>query len=476
MRDLLPFLLLLCLCAAGLRAAVPGFTQTVPCPPVRLRLPKVEAAPMPALEAYRMVARMPDGTAKDFDAYAPEQLWRRAQRLGAWTDAAGNRYELVAPKTFLGGPYPRAIVLQEEYDKVQAQAGAVTPAGLGKWLGEWVGATCGKPQRLKPLGGVRMALFAEVGNVAALVFTLKDGPAHPYALLVTPAADPPAKWRTALSRALAGFGAAGRGLSGQAAQTEGWITIDRPPYRLHTDLPARDRKWLDSLLADMLAIRHAYTQAFPEPSGTEVPTSVIRVFADPAAYRAYAGQGLENSAGHFSSLQRELVVMGNAEEKSNKRRRNDIRSITFHEGFHQYLFLITPPQADVPTWFNEGHATYFETFRIRGNAAAPALSPRIEVARRATGLRNAEGLARMMAASQPEFYASANDHYAVAWLLVHWLRTEAPPDLAKTLGDYYALLCRGKPILEANDAIYTKPILERIAAGLADYLDKHKWE
>ncbi len=474
MRRRLAALLLL---APALAAAVPAFDQAVPCPPLRLRLPKVEAQPIPALEAYRFVARLPDGSAKEFDAYPPEMLWRREQRLGAWMDAEGNRYELAAPKRLLGGPYPRAVVTREEYDAAQRQAGAFGPSALGDWLGAWVGGACGKPQRLRPLGAVRMALFAEVGGkAAALVFTLKDDPAQPYALIVTPAGGPPAAWRAPLSRALAGFGAQGRGLSGQETAVDGWVTLERAPYRVHTDLPRRDRKWLESLLADMLAIRRAYAQAFPEPSDAKPPISVIRVFADPAAYRAYAGEGLEGSAGHFSSLNRELVVMGDAEEESNRRRRDEIRSIAFHEGFHQYLFLITPPLAAVPTWFNEGHATYFETFRVRGGAAKPTLSPRLEIARRATGLRSAEGLARLLAYSQETFYAQANDCYAVAWLLVHWLRTEAPPDLAKTLDAYYALICEGKSQLEANQAVYPPQTLARIAEGLAAYLGKHAWE
>ena len=80
MRRRLAALLLL---APALAAAVPAFDQAVPCPPLRLRLPKVEAQPIPALEAYRFVARLPDGSAKEFDAYPPEMLWRREQRLFA---------------------------------------------------------------------------------------------------------------------------------------------------------------------------------------------------------------------------------------------------------------------------------------------------------------------------------------------------------------------------------------------------------
>ena len=455
----------------ALHAAVPQFTENIACGPVRLRLPKgVEATPMPALESYRFIRQMPDGSATEFDAFAPEQLWRRDQRLGAWADKEGNRYELVAPKSRLGGPYSQTVVTQEEYDRVQAQTGVLKPSALGMWLGEWAQATCGKPQPLRPLGAVRAAQFATVGNAAALVFFLKAAPRQPYVLLITPAQEPPERWRAALGRALAGFAASGTGLSGTAKEAGGWITIDRPPYRVHTDLPKRDRKWLDTLLDDMLAIRRAYTQAFPEPKGTQVPTSVIRVFADPAEYLAYAGEGQEWSGGFFSGLRRELVVKGDAEAEADERRET-IRSTTFHEGFHQYLFLITPPLAQVPIWFNEGHATFFETFRVRDGRAAPGPSRRRDAAREARGLRSADGLARLLAMSQEEFYAEgAGQHYAVAWALVSWLRTEAPDDLKALLPRYYARLCARKTQLEANAEVFPPETLTRIAEGLERYL------
>ena len=464
--------LTLLLTALPLQAAVPQFTENVACDPLRVRLPKgVEATPTPPLESYRFVGQRPDGSTVEFDAFDPEQLWRRDQRLGAWADKDGNRYELVAPKSRRGGPYPRALVTRQQYDQVQAKTGALKPAALGLWIAEWTGAACGKPQALRPMGAVRLAQFAEAGSAAVLVFFLKDAPQQPYALFITPAADPPARWRTPLQRALAGFAPSGSGLSGTAKTAGGWITLDRPPYRLHTDLPKRDRKWLDTLLADMAAIRAAYTQALPEPKGTKVPTSVIRVFADPDEYRAHAGEGMEWSAGHFSALQRELVVMGDAEEDDRERRRDDIRSTTFHEGWHQYLFLITPGNAAVPFWFNEGHATFFETFTVRDGRAVPGPSRRRDTARQAKALRSPAGLRKLLDMSQEEFYSGAiGDHYAVAWALVSYLRTDAPDALKPLLNDYYALLLKRKSQLEANDALFTPETLRALADGLDAYL------
>ena len=73
--------------------------------------------------------------------------------------------------------------------------------------------------------------------------------------------------------------------------------------------------------------------------------------------------------------------------------------------------------------------------------------------------------------SQEEFYSGAiGDHYAVAWALVSYLRTDAPDALKPLLNDYYALLLKRKSQLEANDALFTPETLRALADGLDAYL------
>lgn len=451
--------------------AVPGFRQNVTCPPLRLRLPEGSAAEqLPPTETFRYVRTWNDGRTEEVECYDPEQLWRAEQRLGLWEDREGNRFELLAPASRRGGPFKRAHVTREEYNAAKEAVGTLKPAEIGAWLGEWTGSPCGKPESLRPVGAVRQARFAVAGGDAVLLFYLKGEGGGPYALRVTPADGNPAAWKKALGQALGGFALAGRA---PAAPTKGWITLEEPPYRVYTDLPRKDHRALNRLLADMKVIRAAYANLFPLPADSETPLSTIRVFGRRADYQAYVGEGMAWSGGVFSTTKRELVVLADSDEESNTVRREAIRSVAFHEGFHQYLFLVTPTLATVPTWFNEGHATFFETFRVRGGQGEPTVSPRLETARRAEGMRSAKGLAALMGASQEVFYGAGRDAaYAVSWLLIHWLRTEAPAELRPLPDRYYALLCQGATPAEAQAKVFPAAVLSEIAEGLETFVSR----
>lgn len=464
-------ILMTALSAAPLFGAVPAFREAVACPPLRLRLPEGCAAEeLPPTETFRYVRTWTDGRTEEAECYDPEQLWRAEQRLGLWKDREGNRFELLAPAARRGGPYAQKHVTREAYDAARAEA--LKPAEIGAWIGEWTGNVCGRPEALRPVGAVRQARFAVAGGDAVLLFYLKAEPAGPYVLRVTPADGNPADWKRALGQALGGFAPAGRRTP--AAQTKGWIALERPPYRVYTDLPRKDHRALERLLEDMQVIREAYAALFPLPPEQRTPLSTIRIFARQADYRAYVGEGLEWSNGIFSTTKRELVVLADGDADADREaRRESIRAVAFHEGFHQYLFLVTPTQAAVPTWFNEGHAAYFETFRIRGGKGEPTLSPRLETARRAEGMRSAKGLGALMNAPQTVFYGAGRDAaYAVSWLLIHWLRTEAPAGMRSLPDRYYALLCKGASPAEAQAKIFPAAVLGEIAEGLEAFLGR----
>ena len=475
-------LLLPCL----LMAKVPTFNQRITCGPLRVPLPKgVSQEAPPAVETftYTFTRGNKSGTEERFD---PRQLWEQEQRLGKWTDDDGNTYELVAPTSVIDAfdkgfenKYNQIMphVLKEEYTLNRKKVGKLVAKRLPQWLTDWTDKSFSAPQKLRGMSAVSQALFAEAPGMAALIVYLKSNPNQPYVLLITTPNDPASAWKTPLTRALSGFADAGKQLKSNQQSVDGWQTLEQPPYRLYSNLPKQQTKFLNTLLGNMQQMRKVYTTYLPEPKNLKVPTSVIRVFASPEEYRAYVGDNLGWSAGLFSSTHRELVVMGNAEEDSNKKQKDDIRSTTFHEGFHQYLFLITPPTVEVPIWFNEGHATFFETFERTRNGVKPTISPRLLQVKKDSRFCTAEGIALLMSFSREIFYHDKNRDtaYASAWVLVHWLRTEAPKELGNTLNDYYRLLCKGKTPQEAQAAIYTPAICERIAEGLWRFVEKHDY-
>lgn len=474
-----------CLLPALLVAKVPAFAQRITCDSLRIPLPKgiaTEAPPAVETFTYTFQRGRQSGTEERYD---PRQLWEQEQRLGKWSDDNGNIYELLAPKSVIEAfdkgfeeKYTQLMphVLKEEYDLNRKKVGKLSRKKLPQWLNDWTGEAFSPPQQLKAMGALRQALFAESSTFAALIFFLKSTPNQPYVLLIHTPNDPPSAWKTPLSRALAGIAPVGKQLKSHTeAQIDGWQILEKPPYRIYSNLPKQHARFLNTLLVNMVQMRQVYTTYLPEPKRLKVPISVIRVFASPEEYRAYVGDNLEWSAGCFSSTHRELVVMGDAEEESKDKQKEDIRSTTFHEGFHQYLFLISPPTVEIPLWFNEGHATFFETFMLTRNGPKPQLSPRINEVQTDSRFCTPEGLALLISFKRDIFYHPKNRTaaYASSWLLVHWLYTEASESLRGTLNDYYRLLCKGKTPEEAQTAVFTPDILEQISTGLFRFLEKH---
>lgn len=478
-------LLILALCAA-LPARVPTLNQRITCESLRIPLPKDASKEAPAAVetfTYTWTRGNKSGTDERFD---PRQLWEAEQRLGKWTDGAGNTYELVQPQSVIEsfdkgfeGKYAQLMphVLKEEYALNRKKVGKLSRKELPQWLDDWTGKAFGAPQRLKPMGAVAQAMFATSDGMAALIFYLKAAPNRPYVLLVTTPNEAPNAWKMPLSRALSGIAPAGKQRLPAAEETGGWTTIEKPPYRVLSNLPKQYAKFLNTLLLNMQQMRKTYAAYIPEPKNQKVPVSVIRVFATPEEYHAYAGAGEEWSSGVFSSTHRELVVMGDVENDSMKSQKEDIRKVTFHEGFHQYLFSISPPATRLPLWFNEGHATFFETFKLTSKGPKPELSYRLEEVRRDPRFCSPEGLALLMRFDHEIFYHEKNRTaaYASSWLLVHWLRTEAPKALEATLNQYYQLICKGKSLEEAQEKLYPPEVLQQISEGLIDFLNRQEY-
>jgi hypothetical protein len=475
-------------------AKVPALDRRVTCDKLQIPLPKTitqEAAPPVEVFTYKWMRGKESGTEERYD---PRQLWEAEQRLGMWSDGAGNTYELVKPMSRLDS-FRRGIetsyrqdmyhVLKEEYKQNRKEVGKVAQKELPAWLEDWTGELFYKPQSLRAMGAVGKAMLVPARERVALLFFLRKEPNQPYALIIKSAEDEPSAWKGTLTRALGSIAFTSKLRPAQTTQ-DGWNKISGKHYHVLSNLPKSYEKFQRSLLNDMEAMRTVYTKYIPEPKKMKIPESVIRLFATPEEYHAYAGAGDEWSSGVFSTTHRELVVMGNIEAGSKAEQKDEIQRVTFHEGTHQYLFSITPPATRIPIWFNEGHATFFETFTLKsttgpGNkrkfTGEPHLSPRLQVVQRDIRFCSAQGLAKLMSFSHEEFYLEQHRDaaYASAWVIVHWLRTEAPKELSQTLNRYFALICKGKAAQEAAAQVYTPEVLEQIAQGLMEFLESNEY-
>jgi hypothetical protein len=475
-------------------AKVPALERRVTCDKLQLPLPKnitQEAAPPVEIFTYKWMRGKESGTEERYD---PRQLWEAEQRLGMWSDAQGNLYELVKPLSRLDS-FRRGIeteyrqdmyhVLKEEYKQNRKAVGKVKRKELPAWLEDWTGELFYKPQTLRAMAAVEWELFVPARERVALLFCLRKEPNQAYALIIKTAEDEPSAWKSALTRAMGRIAFTSK-LRPKQTQQEGWNTLSGKHYQVLSNLPKSYERFQRTLLNDMEAMRTVYAQYLPAPKKMKVPTSVIRLFATPEEYHAYAGSGDEWSSGVFSTTHRELVVMGNVEAGSKDEQKEDMQRVTFHEGTHQYLFSISPPATLIPIWFNEGHATFFETFTLKTTTGpgarrkvtgVPHLSPRLLVVQQDSRFCTAAGLAQLMSLSHQAFYEEQhrNAAYASAWVLVHWLRTEAPEALAQTLNQYYALICKGKSPQEALSQVYPRAVLEQIAEGLMTFLEENEY-
>lgn len=169
----------------------------------------------------------------------------------------------------------------------------------------------------------------------------------------------------------------------------------------------------------------------------------VFVFAGEAGYRAYAADLAApeqlDTAGLYIPALRQLLVWMPPEREAWRRALR-------HEGLHQYLDVFLD---DVPQWFNEGLAEYFETARLReGTVHTGAHLPgRVELL--LSGSTRWTPLERLVRLDRLEFYGRPELHYAQAWALVHHL-LEGGPAARRAFDTYLGALGVG---LSADDAL-----------------------
>lgn len=473
-------LFILLLPALLIGASIPSFTTNVNIDGIRFRLPSNAAKQADeALETFRYWRQIPGQPKEELECYQPDQLWRIEQHKGLWEDKDENSYELVKPfsrkKVVDISSTGRQHATREEYDQVYKDS-VLERSDLVGWILDWTGEEASKPSKLKGSGSVLGGFFYTTDTYAILILYFRADRDQPYVLIVKPNETEPERWKSTLSRAMSGFSMnKGKSLSSNSNEKVvkgGWYSIEKPPYRIHTDLAQKNRKSLNDLLNEIQVIRKEYTKLFPEPYGTEIPTSVIRIFSDPDDYREYVGPDHQWSSGLFSTTHRELLVRADDEDKG-KERKDEIREIAFHEGWHQYFFLITPAGSGVPIWFNEGFATYFETFRVSNKVARPRKSRRASQALALTHMQTVEGLKTFMRCTNEDFYGPNRlDYYAMAWAITATIINSKDPLLKGTLQAYYKELLNGLSPEEAREKIFTDEVLEALSDALPKYLKR----
>ncbi|RMD78030.1 MAG: DUF1570 domain-containing protein, partial [Lentisphaerae bacterium] len=204
----------------------------------------------------------------------------------------------------------------------------------------------------------------------------------------------------------------------------GWYFLESPHYFLKTDIRATNRyRWRD-LLAELELLRRAYVQLCP-PLSSAFPVGVLCVFASRSQYQQYVPPLLKWSLGLWIPSRGELLISPTDNRRQIKW--DEIRKVTFHEAFHQYLFYASGIRP-VPVWFNEGHAMLVEVAQIdraRTRIRFPLNQRRQEILEKLIDKdRSGANLKALLKSSPQTFYQEyGREHrYALAWGLVYFLR------------------------------------------------------
>jgi len=327
--------------------------------------------------------------------YAPVDLWRKRAYAGAWKDRKGNVMRLARVKSLvpsLGSEHAMEDEIVKALDELEKSFGG-DEADLDAWRKAWGG------------DGVGRFFVAKNGKRYYVEFdfaeNVKDADAQ--------------KMLKAFEKSVSTVVSGGGGISSMK-----WWESENDLYKFMTDLDkAKGGKFVKDTMRLMDAMRKAYETYVPPQK--KVGKCTVRVFRSMEGYRGYLADnktGMEWSCGLWDPSREELLVAADDREQA----LNTMR----HEAFHQYLYYARG--VGHATWFNEGHACFFENVKYNPAQNTVKITDQSERAKWVD--RNpkmyAANIKKILAMSREEFYAGdANRNYCTAWALVYFLEKGA---------------------------------------------------
>lgn len=225
---------------------------------------------------------------------------------------------------------------------------------------------------------------------------------------------------------------------------EQWIALEADGFRFISNASPRATQ---GIARDLLRMRAAFGQLTRLRVHTAEPTLVC-IFSSERGFAPYRDAVLNVTGSNFSGVFLRkpggnfILLHSDA---------MDIDRGVYHELTHQFLANGT---GNVPTWFNEGIAEYYSTFRTVDDAAHIGRP----VGDHVLGLRKQPlvPLRELFAVTQASLISSQGEHtghfYAQSWALVHYLM--ADPGRRAKLNRFLGLLGSGKSVDEAFPAAF----------------------
>ena len=404
-------------------------------------LAQATGVPAPSLKSQGYVVRR-GADERRVKFYRPVDVWRRRAFAGEWKDRRGNVMRLARVKSLVPAFDREDWYLEEiekRLDELERAFSEPTEAQLAEWRAAW--------------GDDGVGTF----------FTARNG--RRYFVSFAFAERVPPK---DAERLLKDFtrSVSDTVLKGAPTSMKWWETTNAR-WSFLTDMDkAKGGKFVADTMRLADAMRRAYQ--YYVPAEKPVPVCRVRVFRTLAGYREYrasTGARDDSSCGLWDPSREELLVSAENRESALETMR--------HEAFHQYLHYATG-RGDHASWFNEGHATFFEN--VKYNPAKNDVQVVDTGGRADWTARNPAAVAgllpRVVRASRDEFYAGGNAHYVAAWALVYFLEKGAYASnefepYRRVVPDYLAAMARGVSAEEATRTAFA-PVANRDLA--ADFL------
>ncbi|MCX6992643.1 MAG: DUF1570 domain-containing protein [Kiritimatiellaeota bacterium] len=476
---------------------------------------KAQILPPPTVHHYS------DGNGQQSEQYAPRELWYASQYRGRWINPAGQALTLAVISQSLPKDFPEQHVVREAYDT--ALALAPDPASdndaLLAWLSDFSGAAVkGKPRALPDSIRLQKVLAIEFeGRDPArmgYLFSLKSNiacavPARRFFMLFEwKDALPPADAIRAIERdflpSVESFGGPAREPAAASTRMQNkkvagkversaeflqsrekainsikgmkdWWFVETANYVLISDLPMAQKKLMNQLQSDLECLHAAYMQILPPRVAIEA-VSVVRIFNKAEDYNQYVGPDCSWSSGFWLPDKKELVIKSAGWGEPDERQ-EAVSNIVYHEAFHQYLFYAFD-KIQVPAWYNEGHATFFEGAHIAkkgfdvGEMEDYRQVVETLIAKKKVNLRN------LFVINYDDFYTQGGEpgreeHYALAWGLVYYLRKGAPLEKShaydRLLDDYADSLFQTRNPEEATRKMLASLDMTQLTSAFNDF-------
>ena len=477
--------------AAGHLAAwaAPSFQADKSLPSLGLRMrvlgsSKPEPLPLPQVHAYTVTR----GTEKtQHDLFSVRELWYASQHAGQWRDKDGNVMIIARPTTQLPAVREEELRINADhvsrgtYEKAAAGSAldASSEAALAAWVASFTGIT---PSGVEKLGGLQnfglsSALFfpSAAPDTLAWAFRVKArgsrGQTRPsgWYVVVLQLGDGSPKQnvrKTFEAQFLANVAflpqtgtppARPKNESEMPGRAEiiksienmdGWWHAETADYIFLSNIrSAAGKSLLKDLQETLPTLRQAFAKTIP-PFSSKTEVNVVRIFDSKEAYANYVGAEIEWSIGCWMPSRRELCILSQgADSREDK---SQTLMIIRHEAFHQYLFYASDGATHM-TWFNEGHACFFESAEINSQRRVE-----IKESHRVRSLMEdvgavAQNIPFILGASHRQFYDGdakrRNLNYTTAWALVHFLRSGS---FSKKTAAYAGILDRYLDVLETT--------------------------